>query len=137
LQGLTLPWVIRILGLGGLAGPNCEEREARRIVTRAALQRLEESRVSDDPELADIYDDLKEHYQHRLTKLETAGNGDESSDHQYLRVVALNLELLRTERNTALALRAEGRINDEVMRTLEHELDLRESELTLGEQQIA
>jgi hypothetical protein len=43
----------------------------------------------------------------------------------------LTLELLRCEREAALALRGEGRINDEVLRVLEHEMDLRESELAL------
>ncbi len=35
LQGVTLPPLIRALGLAGAAGPNCEEREARRIVARS------------------------------------------------------------------------------------------------------
>ena len=55
--------------------------------------------------------------------VETAG--------QYGRSLDLTLELLRCEREAALALRGEGRINDEVLRLLEHEMDLRESELTL------
>ncbi len=36
-QGITLPLVIRALGLGGAPMPNCEEEEARRIVAEAAL----------------------------------------------------------------------------------------------------
>jgi hypothetical protein len=34
---------------------------------------------------------------------------------------------LRIERQTAIQLRDEGKINDEVLRQLEHELDLREA----------
>src|SRR5207245_3895434 len=50
LQGLTLPWLIRILGLSGAAGLNCEEQEARRIVLEKALQHVEEARRKDRPE---------------------------------------------------------------------------------------
>ena len=40
-------------------------------------------------------------------------------------------ELLRAERQTAMKLRDEGRINDEVLRRVEHELDLSEERLSL------
>ncbi len=132
LQGLTLPSLVRFLGLAGAEGPNCEEREARRVVTRAALQHLQEARAKDGPELAPIYDDLKHHYEKRLARLE--GNSDEDSGIRdpYGRALDLNLEVLRIEREAALALRGEGRISDEVLRAIEHELDLHESELALS-----
>ena len=41
-------------------------------------------------------------------------------------------ELLPLERKTAVRLRNEGRINDEVLRKIEHELDLSESRLALS-----
>jgi NhaP-type Na+/H+ or K+/H+ antiporter len=133
LQGLTLPMLIRALGLAGLSGPNCEEREARRIMTRAALERLEVSRSSDSSDYAAIYVDIEEHYQHRLEVLEgKAGDTEDPSAKVYSKVVSLNLDLLRAERQTALGLRAEGRINDEVLRQLVRELDLRESEISLS-----
>ena len=109
LQGLTLPWVIRKLGLAGLAGPNCEEREARRIVTRAALQRLAEARESDSPAVVTVYADLQQHYEHRLAVLEgndTAHGEDPEADHE--RALVLTLELLHIERETVLGLRSAG-----------------------------
>jgi NhaP-type Na+/H+ or K+/H+ antiporter len=137
IQGLTLPWLIRVLGVGGANGTNREEREARLIVTRAALQRLEVSRAQDRPEFAPIYDDLKHHYEHRLIRLEGATAPDDPISAHYGRSLLLSLDLLRTERETALKLRAEGRINDEVLRLLEHEMDLRESELSLASEASA
>ncbi len=134
-QGLTLPWLIRMLGLAGLSGSNCEELEARRIVTGAALQRLGEARAKDRPDFAPIYDDLQQHYQQRLALLEgkRADPGtDDGSLENNERIVDLTMELLRAERETALGLRSEGRISDEVLRLLEHELDLRESQLNLA-----
>jgi CPA1 family monovalent cation:H+ antiporter len=131
-QGLTLPSVIRMLGLAGSSGPNCEEREARRIMTRVALQRLEEERAQDTPELAPVYDDMKQHYEHRLERLEGESKDGQDSLEKYGRVLDLNRKLLRAERETALSLRAAGRISDEVLRQIERELDLRESELTFA-----
>jgi CPA1 family monovalent cation:H+ antiporter len=131
LQGLTLPSVIRMLGLAGTSGPNCEAREARRIMTRTALQRLEQARAPDIPELEPVYNDLKQHYEDRLQRLTRKNNGGKESSEHYARVLDLNLDLLRAERETALSLRAAGRISDETLRQIERELDLRESELTL------
>lgn len=132
LQGLTLPALIRWLGLAGFSGPNCEEREARRIMAETALERLELTQARDLPEYAPIYDDLRQHYQHRLVLLQGRETAEaDASPGQYGRSLDLTLELLRCEREAALALRGEGRINDEVLRSLEHEMDLRESELTL------
>ncbi len=138
LQGLTLPWLIRMLGLAGVSGPNCEEREARRIVTRAALQRLAEERGKDRPELAPVYDDIEQHYQQRLLILEGKQDSeDDDSRSRYGRALYLSLELLRVERAAAIALRNQGRINDEVLRVFERELDLRESEVTLSSEASA
>jgi monovalent cation/hydrogen antiporter len=135
LQGLTLPWVIRMLGLAGPTGPNCEEKEARRIAARAALERLAEERAKDRAEWAPIYDDLEQHYRHRLSVLE-GGDSEEASltAEQYDRAQELTLQLLRTERESALQLRNQGRINDEVLRLMEHELDLRESQFLTAEE---
>ncbi len=130
LQGLTLPWLIRMLGLAGTSGPDCEENEARRIVTRRALERLEQARVADPEQFAPIYDDLQKHYQYRLSALEGKPADIDGAVEHHHRFQDLTLELLRTERETALGLRNQGRISDEVLRRLEHELDLRESQLS-------
>ena len=132
LQGLTLPSLIRVLGLAGASGPNCEEREARRIMTRAALKRLEGARAQDTPELAPAHDDLKRHYEDRLKRLEENDKESEERLESFGRILALKRDLLQTEREAVLSLRAAGRISDEVLRQIERELDLRESELTLA-----
>lgn len=134
-QGLTLPWVIRKLRLAGPVGPNCEEKEARRIATRAALERLADERARDKPEWAPVYDDIEQHYKHRLSVLE-GGSTDEDnlSAEQYDRSQELTLQLLRTERESAVQLRNQGRISDEVLRLIEHELDLRESQFFKAEE---
>ena len=112
---------------GGIPGPKCEEQEARRLVLEAARARLEEIRQSDPSGFAEVYDDLEQHYIHRL-----AGIGGLTRDPQaehYFRFLDLSRALVGVERATALRLRDQGRITDEILRELEYELDLNESRL--------
>jgi monovalent cation/hydrogen antiporter len=127
LQGLTLPQLVRRLGLAGADGPNCEELEARRIVSRAAVAHLTEAREQDGLRDADIYDDLILHYQSHLDSLQHE-NHEAGQRHNHF--LELSLEALRVERETAIRLRNEGRINDIVLRRIQRELDLNESRLT-------
>ena len=134
LQGLTLPPLIRALGLGG-SGSDLreEEEEARRLITSTALTFLEGLRGNDGAEFAAVYDDLSHRYARRLAALgKETGDHDELSGKELGRYRELLGEMLRLERKTAVALRNEGRINDEVLRKLEHELDLSETRLTLS-----
>jgi monovalent cation/hydrogen antiporter len=128
LQGLTLPALIRALGLAGSSGANCEETEARRIMAEAALKRLNKASEEAEPDAAGLYDDLKEHYRRRLLSLPREGEDhDGSGAEAYAKFLALSLELLQVERETAVNLRNSGRINDEVLRQLLQELDLSET----------
>ncbi len=127
LQGLTLPWVVRILGVADPAGPNLEEEAARREILETALHYLEEERKKDAAEFGAIYEDLSGHYRHRLT--DVIGKENDESDvspEHHDRLSRVSRELLQLERRCAVRLRNEGRINDETLRDLEHELDLRE-----------
>jgi CPA1 family monovalent cation:H+ antiporter len=130
LQGLTLPTLIRALGLAGASGPPIQETEARRAVLEATLQYLESQSQRDLPAFGDLYDDLKQHYKHRLAGLGgTPGAREGPEREHYARYLDLSREILDKERQTILRLRDEGRINDGVLRRLEHELDLNETRL--------
>src|SRR6266849_4697629 len=131
LQGLTLPPLIRALGLGGSVGHEAEEKEARRAMIEAALDHLLRTRAKDRPEFADVYDDIEQHYSERLATLAGEGGEGDSNPAHYARHQELKRELVRIERRTAVRLRNEGRINDEVLRRVEHELDLSEERLSL------
>jgi monovalent cation/hydrogen antiporter len=128
LQGLTLPWLVRILGIADPHGSNVEEEAARKEILEAALAYLDESRQKDSAEFTAIYDDLTGHYRHRLTDVigKEDGESDISPEH-HERLSRISRDLLRLERQTAVRLRNQGRINDETLRQLEHELDLREA----------
>jgi len=134
LQGLTLPSFVCALGLGKTGGNEKleeEESEARREMLESALAYLEEARVEGEAEFQDIYEDLTGHYRHRLAAIspDTDPNAALSADHRD-RHVQLLRDLLRVERQTAIRLRNKGRIDDETLRTLEYELDLREANPT-------
>lgn len=134
LQGLTLPSLIRALGLAGRGDDHeDEESEARRIITSTALSHLESARAQDLEAFAAVYDDLTHRYTRRLASLgkeNAEGNG--MSNQELARYRKILGELLRVERRTAVRLRNEGRINDEVLRKIEHELDLSETRLQLS-----
>ena len=133
-QGLTLPWLVRVLRVSDPAGPNLEEEAARREVLQAALAYLEESRKKSEAEFDAIYEDLAGHYRQRLAAV--TGKDDTetgiSPKHQK-HLSRLSRDLLRIERKTAVRLRDEGQINDETLRQLQYELDLREAGPTHAE----
>jgi CPA1 family monovalent cation:H+ antiporter len=133
LQGLTLPPLIRALGLAGAVGRNKEEDSARRKMIDAALTRLRTERERDGEEFHDVYDEIEERYRHRLGTLsESEADSDQHESAAHVaRYKDLLQQLIRVERETAVRLRNEGRLNDEDLRRMEHELDLSEMRLSL------
>lgn len=134
LQGLTLPPLIRAMGLAGVAMPLQEEREARTAILEAAMAHLEEMKSEGSSVDDDVYVDLRRHYQHRL---ETLGQEGEASSEVttvplHRTFADVTRELLRAERQAAVRLRNQRRIGDELLRELEHELDLGELKLGKG-----
>ena len=130
LQGLTLPALIRKLGLGSGEVSNIEEAEARRSILEAVLEFLEERRVTNDPRFAGIYEDVSRHYRHRLASVTRDFSGVEGATVEHLsHYRALAVEIVSLQRAKAVGLRNQRKINDEVLRVLEYELDLEESRL--------
>jgi monovalent cation/hydrogen antiporter len=128
LQGLTLPPLIRRLGLAGVAGQNKEEEDARREMVKAALAYLEHSREDAPPEFVPVYDELIGIQRRRLNALESnesAEHGSRPEDYQRWR--DLSKQVGAVQRAAILHLRNQNKINDEVMRKLERELDLTEA----------
>ncbi len=125
LQGLTLPVLIRRLGLGRGTEQNSEEEKARRKMIRSALEDLDKMRGEDNPEFDPVYEDIADHYRARLAAM--GGDGEEierfkPEDHERYRQITQKLR--GVERSVALKLRNDNQINDAVLRKLERELDL-------------
>ena len=126
LQGLTLPALIRRLGLAGSPGMDPEEKEARRIVLAAAIHQLEEGRKIEGKGAEHLYDDIIHRYRHKLAAVGGGGDGElEAVDTEAIfRLRTIMDQALQAERRTLIGLRDKGRIGDDVLRTMERELDL-------------
>jgi monovalent cation/hydrogen antiporter len=124
LQGLTLPSLIRALGLAGSGTSRAEEKEARRAMAEAALQHIERIKQNRDEKVNEVYEDLAQHYRHRLATLSEGESADGNAATFYKTFVDVSRELIKVERQTAIDLRNQRRISDSLLRDLEYELDL-------------
>jgi Na+/H+ antiporter len=137
-QGLTLPPLIRRLGLESSAHFDQEEFEARREILEGALERLEQLRGQDSDPFADVYDDVAQHYRTRLNTLRGEGVDKHGTTTQHAQLYErISRELLQLERRTAVDLRDQGRISEEALRRVEYELDLDETRLAADEANAA
>jgi monovalent cation/hydrogen antiporter len=133
-EGLTLPWLIRRLGVveSGEEEEN-EELKARLVIARAALERVEELEREDwtrDETLERVralYNFRKRRFAARAGKLEDVdSDGIEERSLAYQRLMH---EIFAAQRAELVRLRNERRISADVMRRVERELDLEESRL--------
>jgi NhaP-type Na+/H+ or K+/H+ antiporter len=132
-QGLTLPMLIRRLGLVGTAGRNLDEEQARRAMLDAALAYLQHSQETDDPGFAPLYGDLIRFHELRRELLDAEAGYGTTSREQVERYKELSRQVRSVQRATILHLRNEGEIDDEVMRRLEREMDLIETRFASSE----
>src|SRR5271163_3564175 len=131
LQGLSLPWLIRRLGLSGVDHPDDEEQEARRVMQREALVHLDRKRTKNRDQSA-MFGELIASYQRRLNAL--PAEREEQAQGLVDRASRSNaiLAALQVEREALIRLWSEGRIDDEVLRMLQRELDFAESRVHTG-----
>ena len=132
LQGLTLPFLIRSLGLrqDGDAG-RVSELRARLRGARAALSRLEqicrENGLSPDNE-----DRMREYYGDRILRYEAgieAGGATREYDESSASWRHWRRDLIEAEREAIIHMRDSGEISPETMRRIERDLDLEESRI--------
>ena len=135
LQGLTLPLVIRSLGLHPDGREKQEEASARLKSARAGLARLNEL-SNHDWAPAHLVKDLLETYTHRTHRLSedehVAHRNQDRKDNQAYR--RLRLEMIAAERPEVIRLRDADHIGDEVLRRVQQDLDLEEVLLTNPEE---
>jgi CPA1 family monovalent cation:H+ antiporter len=125
-QGLTLPLVIKAVGVGSDADQGHEESHARQELIEEALRRidyLEKKWPTHKP----LIDQLRTSYKHRLEHEEqmheAPGNEAEQElvEHRQIRS-----EVIDAQRDALQAMRDRGAIDDDVLRTIERDLDLEE-----------
>jgi monovalent cation/hydrogen antiporter len=129
-QGLTLPGLIRLVGLEDDGLADREEAKARIHAAESALGRLEqlvdEEWVREDTaeRLRGLYNFRRERFNARIDEEADTGAEARSADYQRLRH-----ELLDAERTAVFDLRRRGAIDDDVLRRVVRDLDLEDVRL--------
>jgi Na+/H+ antiporter len=123
-QGLTLPLLIRGLGLEDDGGEDREDAKARLRGAEAALARLEEL-IGEDWVREDTAERLRGIYRFRGDRFRARfdENDDGAIEERSLAYQRLRRELLTAERDAVVELRRAGVISDDVMRRVARDLD--------------
>jgi monovalent cation/hydrogen antiporter len=125
-QGLSLPLVIRAVHLGEDGDARLEEQRARRELVDEALRRID-ALYEQWPGHRPLLDQLRAAYRHRaehVGRLDQApGNEAEQElvEHRQIRRAVID-----AQREAVLLMRDRGAIDDDVLRSIERELDLEE-----------
>jgi len=125
-QGLTLPLVIRALGLGSDDDEGHEESHARQELIEQALRRIDELETK-WPAHKPLIDQIRTSYRHRAEHEEqldeAPGNEAEQElvEHRQIRS-----DVIDAQRDALRAMRDRGAIDDDVLRNIERDLDLEE-----------
>jgi CPA1 family monovalent cation:H+ antiporter len=120
-QGLPLPWVIRLLRIPREEHRAEEHRLARIGTARAARDRLEQLLAVEDELTRNLAGELRARYQRLLENLES-GDGRVHDE-----LARLRRELAQAQRQALVDLRARGLIADDTFRRIERELDVEET----------
>lgn len=127
-QGLSLPAVIRRLGVAEPDEAKNQALEAKAAIVRAGLDRLQQIRENDEDVEANrtAYDLMERVYRERLRLLdpELRSSREQSKQERRQTMQQLAWNLRQAEREELMRLRAEGRIRDRTLREVERELDL-------------
>jgi CPA1 family monovalent cation:H+ antiporter len=127
-QGLTLPWLVRRLGL---PGPDAAEDalQSAGLVTaaaRAGLAVLDEVAKEDDPD--DVLQELRLRANHRANRIwEQLGRSQQELEPPAVTYRRLRLKMLSAERSSILEARDRGVYDDIVLRQALQAIDLEES----------
>ena len=132
LQGLSLPVLIRRLGITHDAAEDKEEVRARLVATKAALAQIDEladadwTREDTIDRMRRSYEYRKRRFAARAGKIEDDGYEDRSLAYQQLVQI-----VLAAQRDALVELRDRGELSNEVMNRVVRELDLEESRLEI------
>lgn len=131
-QGLSLPALIRRLGVSDGDADTDEEIRARLVATKAAIEQIdalageEWTRDETVERMRALYEYRKRRFAARVGKIEDEGYEDRSLAYQQM--VRL---VLGAQREALLRMRSDGELSNEAMNRILRELDLEESRLEI------
>lgn len=125
-QGLTLPLLIRWLGVGDDGSAAHEELHAREAAVLAAMERLDQL-ATEWPGHLELIDHLRERHEHATEHLEhDHESGEVPKDQEALEHATIQRAVIDAQRLAVIDLRDRGVISDEALRRVERGLDLEE-----------
>jgi CPA1 family monovalent cation:H+ antiporter len=126
LPGLTLGPLVKRLGIETVRQRQRQRAEARASVTHAAIARIEQL-AADDKVQEDAAERLRGVYEARLARLTGVMAEDPDERDEAHRARRLRRAAIEAQREELEQLRARHQFPEEVLREIEHELDLDES----------
>ena len=122
--------LIKVLGVEDDGNLEQRESKARILAARAALDRIEELREQDWVR-DDTADRMRGMYDFRIRRFSARFDDEDDGaiDEQSYAYQRLRRKVLEAERAEIIRLRNVGKINDEIMRRLERDLDLEDTRL--------
>ena len=126
-QGLTLPLLIRKLGIAADAGQAHEEAHVRRAAAEAAVAEIE--RLAEKwPDHLPLIETLRSQYGHRAEHLGDLHSEvpENETEKELLEHREMRRAVIDAERETIIRLRDSGAIRDDTFRAVERDLDLEE-----------
>ncbi len=133
LQGLTMPALIRVLGVTDDGADAQEELLGRRAAVDAALLRLDELAV-EEWTYDETIERMRKMYEYRSRRFAArAGESDDGDgiEHRSVKYQKAVRSVLAAQRAELVRLRNAGDISNEVMHRLERELDLEDERLEI------
>jgi len=128
-QGLTLPVLIRLLGIAPDRDDGHEEARVRQVAAEAAVYRIGELE-REWPGHQELIDALRAQYLHRASHLEIDGDGPrDEAERELLEHRIIRREVIDAEREAVLRLLERGAVADDVVRRVQRDLDLEELRL--------
>jgi CPA1 family monovalent cation:H+ antiporter len=131
-QGLTLPALVKSLGLSSSEPWAPDEAVARLAAAQAALDKLDELESEGTPMSETALARLRELYQARFARCVAALQGEDSElpiEDPLTGYRRLREDLIQTERDTLLGMRNDGRIKQDLFRRIQRDVDLDEARL--------
>jgi CPA1 family monovalent cation:H+ antiporter len=134
LLGLSLPWIIKKLKLPRYS-MEAEEYEVRNHIVSETITHIEEnlSLIQDT-----LLNNIKSKYEVKYNRLQRTdlpanyfGDGKTLGASIFNDYTQLQIDMINVERKTVERLHRAGKSSDEILRKIEHELDLEETRLKM------
>jgi CPA1 family monovalent cation:H+ antiporter len=126
-QGLTLPFLIKAMGVVADSGEAHEEAHARMAAAEAAVERID-GLANEWPGHLELIDALRAEYGHRASHVD-AHHGEvplDEGEQEILEHRQIRNAVIEAEREALLEMRERGAVSDDVFRRVERDLDLEE-----------